>query len=136
MEEIKITDNGEVDVQIAPYGEFNGSDRNGNAIPETLTPDGLAQLAETLNASGDSILVDKDHASCRVGLDRNTQAAGWISKFWTTVKGLFGRMKLTKSGRELVENREYRFLSPTFSLDEEGRPVKLHSVALTNTPAF
>lgn len=45
-------------------------------------------------------------------------------------------MKLTKHGKELLENREYRFISPTFTLDDEGKPVKLHTASLTNMPAF
>lgn len=80
--------------------------------------------------------MDVDHSSVRRGLDRDTHAAGWLSRFFTTVKGLFGKMKLTKRGKELVENREFRFLSPVFQLGEDGSPKELHSVAFTNTPAF
>ena len=80
--------------------------------------------------------MDVDHSSVRRGLDRDTHAAGWLSRFFTTVKGLFGKMKLTKRGKELVENREFRFLSPVFQLGEDGTPTELHSVAFTNTPAF
>ena len=80
--------------------------------------------------------MDVDHSSVRRGLDRDTHAAGWISRFFTTVKGLFGKIKLTKRGKELVENREFRFLSPVFQLGEDGSPKELHSVAFTNTPAF
>ena len=134
--DFKIDEDGVVEVQIAPIGQFNGSDAKGNAIPETLTQENLTALADKLNASGEEVLTDIDHASCRPGLDRDTAAVGWLSRFWTNVKGLFGKMRLTKRGRELVEGREYRFLSPTFSLDEKGHPVDLHSVAFTNTPAF
>ena len=70
------------------------------------------------------------------GLDRDTKAVGWMSKFYTTMKGLFAKLFLTPFGRKLVEDREYRFLSPVFSLDDNGNPVDLHSAAFTNTPAF
>lgn len=121
---------------MAPIGDFNGSDAEGNAVPERITKESLDALAEKLNASDQEILVDVDHSSVRRGLDRDTHAAGWISRFFTTVKGLFGKMKLTKRGKELVENREFRFLSPVFQLGEDGTPEELHSVAFTNTPAF
>lgn len=134
--DFKINDNGEVEVQIAPVGDFNGSDAEGNAVPERITKESLDALAEKLNASDQEILVDVDHSSVRRGLDRDTHAAGWLSRFFTTVKGLFGKMKLTKRGKELVENREFRFLSPVFQLGEDGTPTELHSVAFTNTPAF
>lgn len=52
------------------------------------------------------------------------------------MKGLFGKLKLTKWGKELISGREYRYVSPTFGLDENGRPVELYSIAATNTPAF
>lgn len=47
-----------------------------------------------------------------------------------------GWLKLTKSGRDSIENREYRFLSPVFSLDESHVPTRLHSVAMTNCAAL
>ena len=52
------------------------------------------------------------------------------------MKGLFANLKLTKKGKELIENREYRYVSPTFLLDEEGRPVDMPAASLTNLPAF
>lgn len=136
MEKIETTDNGEIDVQIAPIGQFNGSDSKGNPVPENLTSESLKTLADKLN-EGDEILCDVDHQSCRPGVEKDTSSAGWFSKFvLDPVKGLFARLKLTKRGKELIENREYRYLSPTFSLGEDGTPVDLHSVSLTNLPAF
>lgn len=49
---------------------------------------------------------------------------------------MFAKLNLTKWGRELLENREYRYVSPTFMTDEEGMPKDMHSISLTNVPAF
>lgn len=138
MEEIakKIEEDGSIEVQVAPVGQFEGSDHEGNPVPENITKESLDVLAQKLNDSEKEILTDVDHQSVKPGLDRDTKAVGWMSKFYTTVKGLFAKLFLTPFGRELVENREYRFLSPVFSLDENGNPVDLHSAAFTNTPAF
>lgn len=123
-------------VHISPIGNFNGSDSEGNPVPETIDRESLEALAEKLNA-GDEVLFDADHQSTRAGEDRNTRAAGWFSKFFVDpVKGLFGKLKLTKWGKELISGREYRYVSPTFGLDENGKPVELYSIAATNTPAF
>lgn len=129
---------GEIPCQIAPIGEFYGSDRDGNPVSETLTPESLENLAHKLNESGKEILCDKDHASVKSGTDRDTEAQGWFSRFFIDpIKGLMGWLKLTKSGREAIENREYRFLSPVFSLDDETKsPTNLHSVAMTNCAAL
>ena len=91
---------GEIPCQIAPIGEFYGSDRDGNAISETLTSESLENLANKLNESGKEILCDKDHASVKSGTDRDTEAQGWFSRFFIDpIKGLMGWLKLTKSGR-------------------------------------
>ena len=137
MESITTTtDNGELDVHIAPIGDFNGSNSQGNPVKEHITKESLENLAEKLN-KGDEILADIDHQSCKPGVERDTRAAGWFSKFVVDpIKGLFAKIKLTKKGRELIESREYRYFSPTFMLDENGSPTDLHSVSLTNLPAF
>ena len=137
MESITTTtDNGELEVHIAPIGTFNGSNSQGNPVKENITKESLENLAEKLN-KGDEILADIDHQSCKPGVERDTRAAGWFSKFVVDpIKGLFAKLKLTKKGRELIENREYRYFSPTFMLDENGTPIDLHSVSLTNLPAF
>ena len=130
------TDNGEIDVHIAPIGEFKGSNSLGNPVPEKITKESLENLAEKLN-KGDEILADIDHQSCKPGVERDTRAAGWFSKFVVDpVKGLFAKLKLTNKGKELIQSREYRYFSPTFILDENGSPTDLHSVSLTNLPAF
>lgn len=140
MENTIIEDgqNGEIhDVQIAPVGEFTGSAVDGSPVEEKLDISSLQRLADKLNSSGEEVLCDVDHASARAGVEKDTSSAGWFSKFIVDpMKGLIGKLKLTKRGRELVENREYRFLSPAFELDEDGKPVNMMSVSLTNMPAF
>ena len=138
MEVISDTiENGEIEnVHLVPIGDFKGSDKDGNPIDEHITKESLEQIAEKLN-SGDEVLCDIDHQSCKTGVDRDSKAAGWFHKFVVDpVKGLFANLKLTKKGREIVENREYRYTSPVFTLDENGNPNDIHSVALTNVPAF
>lgn len=134
---IDLGDVDELSVQVAPLGEFLGSDIKGNAIPEKLSEEALIKLAEKLNESGEEILCDIDHASTRLGCEKDSKAAGWFSQFFVSpIKGLWAKIKLTTLGKKLVEDREYRFLSPVFSLNENGEPVDLHSVAFTNVPAF
>ena len=138
MEVVSDTiENGEIEnVHLVPIGDFKGSDKDGNPIDEHITQESLEKIADKLN-SGDEVLCDIDHQSCKTGVDRDSKAAGWFHKFVVDpVKGLFANLKLTKKGREIVENREYRYTSPVFTLDENGNPNDIHSVALTNVPAF
>lgn len=140
MDPIKIdttVDNGEIEqVHIAPIGEFVGSDIDGNPVKETLTAEDLQKIADNVNESGEEILADVDHAASRPGVTKDSRSAGWFSRFIVDpVKGLFAKLKLTRYGKELLENREYRYVSPSF-ITQDGAPVTLASVSLTNKPAF
>ena len=124
-------------VHIAPVGKFTGSDAEGNPVPENLTVESLQKLADGLNMTNTEVLADIDHNASKPGISKDTKAAGWFTKFIVDpIKGLFANLKLTKHGKELLENREYRFISPSFSLNENGEPVDLHTASLTNLPAF
>ena len=136
MELRDTVDNGESVVQIAGIGRVVGSDVDGNPIEQELDEESLKKLADSLNASGKEILVDRDHASSRPGLDRDTSAQGWASEFEVREgKGLFGKVKWSDVGRKLVENRVFRWLSPVFKIGKDRKPVDMQAIALTNTPS-
>lgn len=129
-------DNGESVVQIAEIGRVMGSDVDGNPVEQELDEESLKKLADKLNASGREILVDRDHASSKPGLDRDTSAQGWASDFEVREgQGLFGKVKWSDIGKKLVENRVFRWLSPVFKLGSDKKPVDMQAIALTNTPS-
>lgn len=129
-------DNGESVVQIAEIGRVMGSDIDGNPVEQELDEESLKKLADKLNASGREILVDRDHASSKPGLDRDTSAQGWASEFEVREgQGLFGKVKWSDLGKKLVENRVFRWLSPVFKLGSDKKPVDMNAIALTNTPS-
>ena len=129
-------DNGESVVQIAEIGRVMGSDIDGNPVEQELDEESLKNLADKLNASGREILVDRDHASSKPGLDRDTSAQGWASEFEVREgQGLFGKVKWSDLGKKLVENRVFRWLSPVFKLGSDKKPVDMNAIALTNTPS-
>lgn len=50
--------------------------------------------------------------------------------------GLFGKIKWTDIGKKLIENRVFRWLSPSWYLDKNTHePIEMTSVALTNKPS-
>ena len=129
-------DNGESVVQIAEIGKVVGSDIDGNPVEQELDEESLKSLADKLNASGREILVDRDHASSKPGLDRDTSAQGWASEFEVREgQGLFGKIKWSDIGKKLVENRVFRWLSPVFKIGSDKKPVDMQAIALTNTPS-
>ena len=129
-------DNGESVVQIAEIGRVMGSDIDGNPVEQVLDEESLKKLADKLNASGREVLIDRDHASSKPGLDRDTSAQGWASEFEVREgQGLFGKVRWSDLGKKLVENRVFRWLSPVFKLGSDKKPVDMNAIALTNTPS-
>ena len=130
MDEITIQDNGESEVQITTIGEVVGSDSDGNPITQNFSEEALQKVAETQK---DDILVDSDHSSEKGG---STEAKGWLSKL--TFKkgiGLMGTIKWTNIGRSLIQNRVFRWLSPSWILNDNKEPIVMTSCSLTNKPS-
>lgn len=124
-------------VMITPLGEFYGSSPKGEETKEIIDEESVKSMA----TQTEEILLDRDHASMRTVDDRDTEAMGWISNLQAitdlgNMSGLYGVIKWAGKGRSLVEERAYRYLSPVFELDENGRAIKLVNVALTNRPAL
>ena len=124
-------------VKISPIGKFAGSSPDGKKRVEIIDEQSVMQMAKQT----EEILLDKDHESMRGPEGRNTEAYGWISGLKAIVglgdmDGLYGLIKWNPNGIQLAKDRVYRFLSPVFELDAEGRAVKLVNVALTNRPAL
>ena len=123
-------------MQIAEIGKVVGSDVDGNPVEQELDEESLRKLADKLNASGREVLVDRDHASSKPGLDRDTSAQGWASEFEVREgQGLFGKVRWSDIGKKLVENRVFRWLSPVFKIGSDKKPVDMQAIALTNTPS-
>lgn len=81
---------------------------------------------------GKDIVIDYGHEAVH---SPAAIAAGWISRLFVTDEGLMAAVTWTDKARTHLEAREYRYHSPALHLNN-GRPVRLHSVALTNIPAM
>jgi phage I-like protein len=73
--------------------------------------------------------------------ERDSSAMGWISNLKAItnlgdMSGLYGVIKWTSEGIRLAKERIYRFLSPVFELDADGKVLSLLNVGLTNRPAL
>lgn len=133
MEDLKDTiDNGQTEVQIATIGDVVGTGVDGRPVEQHLTEDSLKALAE--KHKDDEILVDADHES---EIGDKTEAKGWLSGLFVKPGvGLFGKIKWTDIGKKLIENRVFRWLSPSWILDKETKePMYMTSIALTNKPS-
>ena len=123
----------ELEVQVAPFGKFEGTMHN--AGKETPIVQNLDQAAfeRIINAAGGKeILVDADHTSADGG---STRAYAWAKDLRIdNERGLLATFCFTPFGQKTIEEREYRFVSPTFGCSKNGEILSLTSIALTNKP--
>jgi hypothetical protein len=126
---------------VSPFGEFKGYDvKSDSAIRQVLDKKTLNKLIANIN---EDILIDIDHNSVKAPMERDTGAVGWATNFRVVdagaecaVNGLYCDIKWTNVGKNLVKDKIYRFLSPTWILNEKNEPIKMLSIALTNKPAL
>lgn len=129
-------------VMIAPIGEYDGTTTTGEVVKEIFNVEDYEQIVFKFHEDGQELPLDRDHASMKKPLERDTQAYGWIydlrlmSGGADAYNGLYAKFRWTDEGRNLVLSRAYRFLSPVFTLSEDGHPTSLVNVALTNRPNF
>ncbi len=85
------------------------------------------------------LLLDYDHQSYDAA--KSSEAAGWINDLRVAGDTLLARPDWTSSGEAAIAGGLFRLVSPTFRADQveklgnnRVRPLRLDSVALTNSP--
>ncbi|MGI6402875.1 MAG: phage protease [Oscillospiraceae bacterium] len=80
------------------------------------------------------IPIDYEHQTLK---DMQAPAAGWIKELSLKPDGIYGLVEWTPKAAEFLTNKEYKYCSPVImARSSDRKAVKLHSVALTNTPAI
>jgi phage I-like protein len=116
-------------VLVLPLGRVESS--KGTFVVDAA---GCRAITAQVAALGRDLVVDYEHQTLGGG---EAPAAGWIKEFALRDDGLWARVEWTERGAGRIAAREYRYLSPTISVDKKTRRVVgLHSVALTNDPAI
>jgi phage I-like protein len=117
-------------IHLTPAGSFSGADGRG--------PFKLEAADDVIRASmaAGKLPIDENHSIDKAAPEgRPAPARGWIVEMQLRDDGLWGRVDWTASGKRLVEEHEYRGISPVFvSETAGGRVVKLLRAALTNDP--
>lgn len=107
-------------IKVSPVGEVKGLDGRVFKI-------NAASLIETIQKNNLDIVLDENHSFAG--------AIGWFGKdsFVEKEDGIYAKLELNDKGKELVEKRIYKYLSPVF--DTDGSEVTgLDSVGLVNRP--
>lgn len=122
--------------QVFPPGEFRSGDGRPKNVKSWWFGDKLLDYLKNLM---NDVVIDYEHQSVNaLENGKEAPAAGWLSEFVSNEKGLFGmNAKWTERAQTMLKQDEYRYISPVFTYDlKTGEILKLHSIALTNTPAI
>lgn len=127
-------------VQLAKQGKFKDPRYGAFSITQADFDKWLANYAEfhAPDAGRAGLPIDVDHAPEK-GLDKGTDAAGWVVALEQRGNELWGQVEWTDLGVELVGSKRYRYLSPSYAhdfADEQGKThgTALVGVGLTNRP--
>jgi phage I-like protein len=106
----------------------------------TVDEPAAAETVKAFEAHGASVPIDIEHETLagREPAAGARGAIGWIEKVFHEVgRGLFGLVKWSDKGRELIRSDAFRYLSPVFVIrKDDRRVVGLHSAAVTTKPAL
>ncbi|GAB6100428.1 phage protease [Halanaerocella petrolearia] len=120
-------------IQIIPLGSW--TDHPSGKF--RVTKADVVKIIENFAQEENDCVIDYEHQTLH---GTEAPAAGWIRELINKEdEGLYAKVEWTKRGKEYIENKEYKYLSPVLlssHQDEEGwnRPHVLHSAALTNKP--
>ena len=118
------------EILLIPAGRVDYT-KDGKVGSFLLSPECGEQIITEFKERGKDLVIDYEHQSLSGG---KAPAAGWIHRLELRDGGLYGLVKYwSDEARSYLEKGEYRYYSPTI-LFEDGKPVSLHSVALTNHP--
>lgn len=108
-------------IKVSPVGDVTGYDGRVFVI------DG-EQLLNDIASNDVHIPLDVNHS---LG-----EAVGWFDKtsFEAREDGLYGSLELNQKGQALLEAKSYRYLSPVYTMGQNGRVAGLDSVGLVNRP--
>jgi phage I-like protein len=95
-----------------------------------------ALMAASLTA-GDRLPLDENHATDLVGPKGGpSPARGWIVALEQRADGVWGKVDWNASGKALMADRAYRFVSPVILHDHANQVTGILRAALVNTPNF
>ncbi|QNG47417.1 phage protease [Sphingobium yanoikuyae] len=119
-------------IHLIPAGEVMTNDGRG---PYRVT-DAAALMAASLKA-GDRLVLDENHSTdLAAPKGGEAPARGWIVELQQRGDGLWGRVEWTRTGRERVENKEYRGVSPVIAHRKDGTITHVLRASLVNAPNF
>ena len=123
-------------VVLAPWGRVER--QKGDFF---VDEESAEMVVRAFHEHGTDLPIDYEHQTLGgefASPDGRAPAAGWIKSLSAEPGvGIVGHIEWTQQTREMLANREYRYLSPVALIRKSDRKlVGIHSAALTNKPAI
>ena len=91
-------------------------------------------MKEDMQNHGVDVVIDYEHQTLK---DCQAPASGWVKDLTYTPDAIVAKVEWTPKAKQYLKDKEYRYLSPVIMTRKgDKKAVKLHSLALTNTPAI
>lgn len=121
-------------IKIMPSGHFQARDSRKWVLSDAKAVIEMSEKA----AQGIDLVIDYNHQTdYAVKNGQIAPAAGWIKKLFAEEDGIYANVEWTQRAKEMIEAKEYRYISPTFMHKKENGEVTLiKRAALTNNPAL
>lgn len=121
-----------------------GAHPSRNGKPKIVRIDDLAHAQRVAAAAAayhreNDMVIDYDHQSvfgARMGVGGQAKAAGWSPKVFATEAGVFAEVGWNRAAATAIVEKEYRYISPVFTHDAQGRVICPINATLTNTPSL
>ncbi len=128
-------------MQLLPAGAFRSLDGRPKEVAHwRIDAADAAPLVAAAAARSTPYVFDYEHQSLSAASEgHKAPAAGWFQALeWIDGAGLFATdVQWTDTARRLIEDDEYRYVSPVFTWDRaSGRITGLINAALTNNPGL
>lgn len=122
---------------LLPLGELRARWVGGQEATFRVDDAAITAILAGYLTGGHDLSLDYNHAQFddRPRNDRDMRSAGSFDLERRRDGLWMVNIQWTSDAADYLRRREYRYLSPTFSVDEDGRIVALHNVALTPNPA-
>ena len=117
-------------IMLIPAGRIEAVDGR------TFINDAPEAVVARFEAHGLELPIDINHRMELMPAGEEAPAMGWITALDVREGAIWARVEWTPRGEEALRNREYRYISPAFLHDEQGRILELLSAALVTQPAF
>ncbi|WP_202904908.1 phage protease, partial [Marinomonas sp. S3726] len=127
--------------QLLPAGYFKAVDGRPHDVEGGhwyLDEETAQQLIVGLKARANPMVIDYEHQTLLADTNgKEAPASGWFQEAEWRESGLWIKPEWTPRAQAFIDGKEYKFLSAVFPYNTQtGKPISLHSAALTNTPGL